>query len=89
MFYSCLFLGHTQFWSDRPYSLASKEQPVLHDLFEWIYLTRFLSLSYDQRNTIVVFHFSNPYFLVSVTTCRKAVTIVMSFLFFTKPFTHQ
>ncbi|KAL4235824.1 hypothetical protein ACF0H5_004214 [Mactra antiquata] len=26
---------------------------------------------------------------VTVTTCRKAVTIVLSFLFFTKPFTYQ
>ncbi|CAL1536027.1 unnamed protein product [Lymnaea stagnalis] len=26
---------------------------------------------------------------VTVTTCRKAVTIVLSFIFFTKPFTHQ
>lgn len=40
----------------------------------------------------VVLHLVNHFsalIAVTVTTCRKAVTIVLSFVFFTKPFTAQ
>jgi len=32
---------------------------------------------------------NNCYFVFLATTCRKALTIILSFVFFTKPFTMQ
>lgn len=42
-----------------------------------------------ERDLIKAIVFDVSYFVIAVTTGRKAVTIVLSFLFFTKPFTMQ
>jgi len=38
---------------------------------------------------LTIIQISGVFIAVTVTTCRKAVTIILSFLFFSKPFTFQ